>query len=189
MNDPRALPPDLPAPSDDGGARHLPGLRLPAVTLPATGGGHVDLGDPNPAWTVLLCFPRASQPDVPPPAGWDLIPGARGCTAELCDARDQHAHLAGLGARVFGVSTQTPGVQQEIATRLILPFALLSDAAFRLTDALRLPSFTAGGSRLLRRLTLLVRRGRIETVFYPIFPPDRHVAEVVAALAARGRAP
>jgi peroxiredoxin (alkyl hydroperoxide reductase subunit C) len=39
-----------------------------------------------------------------------------------------------------------------------------------------LPAFTAGGLRLLRRLTLVVRVGVIETVFYPVFPPDRSAA-------------
>lgn len=189
MSDPHQLPPDLPAPSDDGACHHLPGLRVPTVTLPASSGGTIDLGCPISGWTVLFCFPRASQPDAPPPPGWERIPGARGCTAELCDARDRHRRLVGLGARVFGISTQTPAAQQEIAMRLRLPFALLSDAEFRLTEALLLPIFTAGGLRLLRRLTLLVRHGVIETVFYPIFPPDRHVAEVIAVLAAReGRA-
>jgi peroxiredoxin len=185
MSDPSRLPPDLPAPPDDGAGRHLPGLRLPAVTLPASGGGRVDLGRPIPGWTVLFCFPRASQPDAPPPPDWDRVPGARGCTAELCDVRDRHQRLVGLGARVFGISTQTSLVQQEIATRLSLPFRLLSDAEFQLTEALLLPTFIAGGMRLIRRLTLLVRQGVIETVLYPVFPPDRHAAEVIAVLAAR----
>jgi peroxiredoxin len=59
---------------------------------------------------------------------------------------------------------------------------LLSDEHFVFTDALRLPTFTVEGSRLLRRLTLILRSGRVERVFYPIFPPDRHAAEVVAYL-------
>jgi len=179
VSDPRILPPDLPVPPDDGACRHLPRLRMPVVTLPATTGGTVDLGHPNPGWTVLYCFPRASEADTPTPPGWDRIPGARGCTAQACDFRDHHHRLVALGAVVFGISTQAPAPQKEVATRLELPFALLSDAGFALTTALRLPTFTVGGQRLLRRLTLVVRAGVIETVFYPVFPPDRSAAPVI----------
>src|SRR5665213_904142 len=165
MTDPQRLPPDLPVPPDDGACRHLPGLWMPALALPGTAGGTVDLGHPAATWTVLYCFPRASQPDAPPPPDWDRIAGARGCTAQACDFRDHHQRLVALGAVVFGISTQTPAVQQEVATRLRLPFELLSDDGFPLTKALDLPTFTAGGLRLLRRLTLVVRHGVIETVF------------------------
>ena len=185
MDDPRILPPDLPTPPDDGACRHLSGLRMPAVALPGTGGATVDLGRPTAAWAVLYCFPRASQPHAPPPPDWDRIPGARGCTAQACDFRDHHQRLTALGAVVFGISTQTPAAQREVATRLRLPFELLSDEGFPLTRALGLPTFTAGGLRLLRRLTLVVRNGVIETVFYPIFPPDRSTTPVIDWLASR----
>ena len=185
MTDPQRLPPDLPVPPDDGACRHLPGLRMPALALPGTGGGTVDLGRATPAWTVLYCFPRASQPGDPPPPDWDRIPGARGCTAQACDFRDHHQPLIALGAVVFGISTQTPAALQEIATRLLPPFELLSDDGFQLTEALRLPTFTAGGPRLLRRQTLVVRHGVIETVFYPIFPPDRSTVQLIEWLANR----
>jgi peroxiredoxin len=185
MDDPRILPPDLPMPPDDGACRHLPGLRMPALALPGTAGGMVDLGRAMPVWIVLYCFPRANQFDAPPPPNWDRIPGARGCTAQACDFRDHHQRLAALGAVVFGISTQTRVVQQEVATRLRLPFELLSDEGFPLTRALGLPTFTAGGLRLLRRLTLIVRHGVIKTVFYPIFPPDRSTAPVIDWLASR----
>ena len=185
MTDPERLPPDLPVPLDDGACRHLPGLRMPALALPGTGDGTVDLGRATPAWAVFYCFPRASQPGVPPPPDWDRIPGARGCTAQACDFRDHHQRLAALGAVVFGISTQTRAVQQEVATKLHLPFELLSDDGFRLTEALGLPTFAAGGLRLLRRLTLVVRHAVIEAVFYPIFPPDRSTVPVIDWLASR----
>jgi len=83
---------------------------------------------------------------------------------------------------VFGASTQDTDYQREAAERLQLPFELLSDSEFALTDALRLPTFDFEGVRLLKRLTMIVRAGRIEHVFYPIFPPDRHADEVLAWL-------
>jgi peroxiredoxin len=108
-----------------------------------------------------------------------VIPGARGCTPQACDFRDHHRELAGLGAEVFGLSTQTSEYQREMAERLQLPFEVLSDANFRFCDALRLPTFTVEGMRLVKRLTLVIQNGRIETVFYPVFPPNENAAQVI----------
>jgi len=178
-DDLHTLPTGLPVPVDDGAARHLVGRSLPAVELPSTGGQHVRLDASGPGWTVLYCYPRTGRPDVDPPPGWDDVPGARGCTPQACSYRDHYAELMALGARVYGMSTQTTEYQQEMATRLHLPFPVLSDAEFRLTDALGLPTFEIQGIRLLRRLTLLVRANRIEHCFYPVFPPDADAEQVL----------
>ena len=50
---------------------------------------------------------------------------------------------------------------------------MLSDAEFRFVDALRLPTFEVSGMRLVKRLTLILRDGTIEHVFYLVFPPDQ----------------
>jgi peroxiredoxin len=173
------LPPDLPVPVDDGAADHLPGSRMPSVRLPSTGGRLLDVGTLGPGRAVLYCYPRTGRPDRPVPDGWDGIPGARGCTPESCGFRDHAGELADLGAIVFGVSTQSTEDQREAAERLRLPFELLSDARLDLASALRLPTFQFESSTLLKRLTLVVRNGVIEHVFYPVFPPDRHAEEVV----------
>jgi peroxiredoxin len=177
-----ALPQDLPAPEDDGAAAHLLGARMPEVALPATDGRLVRLsllGRP----TVVYAYPRTGQPgQAPLVAEWDQIPGARGCTPESCGFRDHHAELAALGVDVYGLSTQDTDYQREAAERLALPFPLLSDEALLLTNALRLPTFDAAGSTLLKRLTLLVEDGVIEHVWYPVFPPDTHAADVLAWL-------
>ena len=87
---------------------------------------------------------------MPLPEGWDEIPGARGCTPQSCAFRDHHADLLAAGAeRVFGLSTQDTDYQREAAERLHLPFPLLSDAALRLTTALRLPAMLGGGRHAL----------------------------------------
>ena len=176
------LPTDLPVPIDDGACTHLAGRRMPAIALPSTQGGLVDLSASTSPRTIVYCYPRTGQPDQPLPTGWDAIPGARGCTPQSCGFRDHHAGLAARGASVFGLSTQTPDYQREMAERLHLPFAVLSDAGFRLTEALDLPSFTVDGMRLIKRLTLVLRGGAIEHVFYPVFPPDRSASEVLAWL-------
>ncbi len=176
------LPPDLPVPHDDGASDHLRGMRMPRVSLRSTGGRDVDVADLGDRRTVLYFYPRTGRPDRPVPAEWDAIPGARGCTPESCGFRDHFAEISALGAGVYGVSTQDTDYQGEAAERLHLPFELLSDSEFALTNALRLPTFDFEGVRLLKRLTLVVRAGQVEHVFYPVFPPDRHAEEVLTWL-------
>ena len=158
---------------------HLPGLAMPTVRLPSTAGRLVDLGALRAPRTVIYCYPRTGRPGEPLPDGWDMIPGARGCTPQSCSFRDHHRELADRGAEVYGLSSQTTEYQREMAERLHLPFEVLSDADFVFTDALRLPTFEAGGMRLIKRLTLVVRDGRIEHVFYPVFPPNESAAQVL----------
>jgi len=180
-----SLPPDLPVPVDDGAADHLPGTAIPPVTLAATDGSSVRLDDPTALRTVVFAYPRTGRPNEEPPGGteaWDAIPGARGCTPQACGYRDHHAELVELGVRVFGLSSQDPDYQREAAERLELPYPLLSDDSFRLADALRLPRFEHAGLTLLRRHTLVIDNGRIETVFYPVFPSDRDAETVIAWL-------
>jgi peroxiredoxin len=173
-----ALPPDLPVPVDDGACAHLVGMLVPSVALASTAGGTVNLAA-LPGRTVVYAYPRTGQPDQDSPPGWDAIPGARGCTPQSCAFRDHHAELQALGARVFGLSTQDTPYQQEAVARLHLPFPLLSDAALTFAYGLRLPTFTVAGMTLLKRLTLILRDGAIEHVFYPVFPPDKNAAEVI----------
>ena len=166
------LPPDLPRPVDDGAASHLVGMALPNIALRSTAGRVVDLARSSALQTVVYCYPMTGVPGKPLPEGWDAIPGARGCTPQSCNFRDQHEEFRRCGAQVFGLSTQTTEYQQEMAARLHLPFEVLSDAEFALTNALRLPTFEVAGTRLLKRLTLIIRSGRIAHVFYPVFPPN-----------------
>lgn len=175
----------LPVPRDDGAAAHLAGLRLPRVPLATTGKETVTLAD-LAGRTVVYAYPRTGRPGEPPPPGWDMIPGARGCTPQACAFRDHHGELAELGVdHLFGLSTQSPDEQREAAERLHLPFPLLSDhlGTFRL--AARLPTFEVGGRVLLKRLTLVIRDGVVEHVFYPVFPPDRNAAAVIEWLRRR----
>ena len=175
----------LPVPEDDGAARHLPGLNVPSVALPATDGTTVDLST-LAGLTVVYAYPRTARPSEPNPDGWDLIPGARGCTPQTCAFRDHFTELKSLGvSHLFGLSTQDTAYQREMAERLHLPFPVLSDASLALTRALRLPTLATHGMTLLKRLTLIVQDGRIEHVFYPVFPPDRNAADVAAWLMAR----
>jgi len=172
------LPKDLPIPFDDGACNHLPGMRLPSVPLISTTGRTVDLAKIS-GRTVVYCYPRTGSPDKDPPQGWDEIPGARGCTPQSCAFRDHYQELRGLGAEVVGLSTQDTDYQKEAVERLHLPFPLLSDEKLIFTKAVNLPTFEVESVTLIKRLTLVIRDGFVEHIFYPVFPPDKNADEVI----------
>ncbi|MEZ5912981.1 MAG: peroxiredoxin [Paracoccaceae bacterium] len=157
---------------------------MPSLRLPATDGRPVDLSA-LPGVTVVYAYPRTSPPDAPPLPGWDLIPGARGCTPQSCAFRDHFGELRAAGFdQVFGLSTQGTAYQREAAERLHLPFALLSDADLALADALALPRFTAAGMVLLCRLTMLLQNGVVRNVFCPVLDPAGNAEAVLDSLKA-----
>jgi peroxiredoxin len=178
----------IPAPVDNGGAAHLMGHKLPWVALRATDDTLVML-QTLPGRVVVFIYPRTGQPGAALPDGWDDIPGARGCTPQSCAFRDLYADLTAAGAaRVYGLSTQDTDYQREAATRLQLPFPLLSDADLMFATALRLPTLVVDGQTLLERMALVIDDGSISQVFYPVFPPDRNAGDVLAWLQANPKA-
>ena len=75
--------------------------------------------------TVVYIYPMTGRPEIPLPDGWDMLPGARGCTPQSCAFRDHRDELSRLGVdHIFGLSTQDTDYQREAAERLHLPFAL-----------------------------------------------------------------
>lgn len=181
------LPEDLPKPEDDGACDHLPGMEVPSFPLTSTSGRAVDISR-SPGKTVLYCYPMTGRPDRELPENWNDIPGARGCTPESCAFRDLHVEFRSFGARVFGLSTQSTDYQREATERLGLQYELLSDENLEFAAALNLPIFEVEEMTLIKRLTLVVRDGRIEKVFYPIFPPDEHPSEVLKWLGENAKA-
>jgi peroxiredoxin/DNA-binding transcriptional MerR regulator len=177
----KVLPDNLPIPVDDGGADHLVGLAMPTETFSATDGRKVNLAGLGGGRTVIYLYPLTGVPGTDLPEGWDAIPGARGCSTEACDFRDHFTLLRDAGVEnVFGMSSQGSGYQREVVDRLRLPFPMLSDPTFALAEALALPTFAATGhERLYTRLTLILKDGVIEHVFYPIFPPNTHAQQVL----------
>jgi len=162
-----------------GGADHLKsGMASPSILLPATDGTAVDIAR-LPKRSLVMVYPWTGRPGHPNPPDWDLIPGAHGSTPELEGFRDRHADFMGLGIRLFGLSRQTTDYHHELVTRLGLPFPILSDTEGHFAAALNLPSFTTGGETYLKRLTLALRDGVIESVFYPVADPAHHVDEVL----------
>lgn len=173
----------IPAPTDDGAARHLVGMAIPPLALLATDDTSVTLSE-LPGRTVVFAYPRTGEPGkISLVDDWDMIPGARGCTPQTCSFRDLFADLKAAGAEhVFGLSTQDNVYQTEMASRLHLPFPVLSDEKLALSRALNLPTMEVAGLTLIKRLALIVDDGVITHVFYPVFPPDRNAGDVLAWL-------
>ena len=183
-HDPYTLPPDLPVPEDDGAAAHLPGTVVPRLDLPTTDQRALDLAEAAQQLLVLYIYPRTGKPGEPLPTGWDEIPGARGCTPQSCAFRDPHAEIVAAGAHTLGLSAQNVAEQHEVVERLGLPYALASDPLLLLAQALDLPTFEVDGMHLYKRITLIADEGRIEKVFYPVFPPNRNAQDVLEWLQA-----
>ena len=181
MSGAEAIRPDTQEAGHDRVASGLIGGSMPALRLETTGGA-VDLAELASELLVLFIYPHATGlPDAPVP-GWDLIPGARGCTAQSCGFRDHHGRLRDLGAETAGLSVQSVDEQREFAARVGLHYRLISDPTRQLGDALGLPTFDAGGRTFYKRLTLIARGGRIVKVFHPVLEPERNAADVVAWL-------
>lgn len=191
MNQPNLMDVDwskIPVPVDDGAAKHLIGMKMPPVVLPATDGSPVKLAA-LPGRVVLFAYPRTGEPGkIGLVDDWDMIPGARGCTPQTCAFRDLFKDLKDAGAQhVFGISTQDSAYQRDMVERLHVPFQVLSDSDLALTRALKLPSMDVAGLTLIKRLALIVDDATITRVFYPVFPPDRNAGDVLAWLRANPR--
>jgi len=178
MKDLYKLPDDLPIPVDDGACDHLHELRIPPVSLKGVSDAVIDLNSIK-GISVIFFYPMIGKPDSPPMIGWNDIPGARGCTPQSCSFRDKHSQLEKLEAKVFGVSSQPLIDQKEASARLNLPFELLNDSQFELTKALNLPTFEYETSTFIKRITIISVNGVIKKIFYPVFPPNENVKDVI----------
>jgi len=174
------LPPDLPVPVDDGACAHLEGMAAPDLELESSNGpvNLATFGD-----VVVYIYPRTGKPGIEPKETWNAIPGARGCTPQSCGFRDHAEELRAHGLRLAGLSAQPLEDQVELSERLGILYPVIADPELRLKEVLGLPTFEFEGAELYRRLTLVLTSGRIQKVFYPVFPPDRNAEEVVAWLA------
>lgn len=184
---PYMFPADMPVPTDDGACDHLPGMRIPSVSLRSTKGGFLNLAEASQRPSVFFFYPETGSPGDPIPKSWNEIPGARGCTPQSCAFRDHYRDFKKLGFKVFGVSSQNFEEQLEFARCNNLPYELLNDSDFILTNALLLPTFEFQSKLFIKRLALVAREGGIEKIFYPIFPPDKNAERVLEYLQGKGK--
>tara|TARA_B110000263_G_scaffold214657_1_gene199248 strand:- start:546 stop:932 length:387 start_codon:yes stop_codon:yes gene_type:complete len=119
------------------------------------------------------------RPDQPLPENWDAIPGARGCTPQNCSFRDNYDNLIKVNALPIGVSTQSVSDIKEMTNRLHIPYDVISDQELKMASAINLPIFSINEKKFLKRVTLIIEQSVIKKVFYPIFPPNTHINEVL----------
>ena len=151
---------------------------MPSIALKGTSNTVIDLGCIE-GTAVIFFYPMNGRPDSLPMIGWNDIPGARGCTPQVCSFRDNYSRMEELGVRLFGISSQPLVDQKEAHVRLALPFELLNDSSFELTKALNLPTFEYNGTTYIKRITVISVDGMIRKTIYPVFPPDRNVNDVI----------
>ena len=173
------LPDDLPIPVDDGACNHLTNFTLPPISLPNQDGNLLRLNRLDTFRIVLYCYPMTGRPDRPLPNNWDSIPGARGCTPQTCTFRDKYDEIVSLNAIPIGVSTQAVDDLKEMVTRLGVTYDVVSDINLEFAKILSIPTFTIKDKVFLKRTTLIIEKSVIKKVFYPIFPPNKHIHEVI----------
>lgn len=182
------FPKDLPKPVDDGACNHLTNFTVPSIKLPPTSSPDqlVDVSRLS-GLSIIFCYPRTGAPNETIPPEWDAIPGARGCTPQACSFREYLPDLQKYGvANLYGLSTQGTAYQQEVRERVHLPYDLLSDEELKFAEGLKLPLFEYQGSKLIKRLSVAIEDGKIIKWWYPVFPPDSNVYEILEWLKTRG---
>jgi len=162
----------FPIPENDGAANHLEKSSIPSISLPNQEGNLLRLDRSDTFRMILYFFPMTGRPDMPLPENWNSIPGASGCTLETCKFRDKYDDL-------IGVTAQTVEHNKEMTNRLGIPFDVLSDAKLELKDSLSLPTFSIDNKIYLKRLTLIIEKKIVKKVFYPIYPIEKHVDDII----------
>ena len=173
------FPPELPIPEDDGSCKHLLGKTIPDISLPNQDGNDLKLKREASFRIVLYCYPMTGNPRKPLPPNWNDLPGARGCTPQACSFRDHYDDLIKRNAIPIGVSTQSVSELKEMINRLHIPYDILSDSELKFAKLMKLPTFKIKNFVFIKRLTLIIEQFVIIKVFYPIFPPDLHIYEVL----------
>lgn len=173
------LPTKLQKPLQDGACDHLLNLTISDICLPTQDGNLLKLNRSDTFRLVIFCYPMTGHPDFPLPENWNTIRGASGCTSQNCSFRDNYDNLTSANSLPIGVSTQSVSEIKEMTTRLNIPYDVVSDQELKLTSALNLPTFSIGGKKFIKRLTLIVEKSIIKKIFYPIFPPHTHINDVL----------
>jgi len=178
------LPKTLPKPIDDGSCNHLNGKLISNISLPNQDGNLLKLNRSDTFRLVIYCYPMTGHPERSLPKNWDNIPGARGCTAQTCTFRDAQDDFVKLNAIPVGLTTQSVDDIKEMTKRLKVIYDVVSDESLIFTKQLKLPTFKIDEKVFIKRLTLIVEKSIIKNCFYPVFPPDLHVNEVLKYLKA-----
>jgi len=137
---------------------------VPIISLPDQHGNLVNFDDfINKHPLVIYFYPKDDTP---------------GCTREACGFRDQFEVFQEAGAKIFGISADSPKSHLKFAERYRLPFSLLSDQDKKVQKQFGVSSSIFG--LLPGRVTFIIdREGIIRKVFNSQFQASKHVEEAV----------
>jgi len=173
------LPWNLPQPKDDGTTNHLLGRNIPDIILPSTKDSFLDLSNINRKYGILYFFPMMAMPEKDLPSGWNEIPGARGCTPQNISFSKHNVELEKFDAISIGISSQPIYELEQLYSLRKLSQILVSDNKLEFQKRLNVPTFDVDDKTMYKRLTLIVKEYKIIKVFYPVFPPDRHIFKIL----------
>lgn len=104
-----------------------------------------------------------------------------GCTREACSFRDSYQDFEDVGARVIGVSSDSPSSHKKFAEKYRLPFTLLSDRENNLRSAFAVKPDLFG--LIPGRVTFVVdKQGVIQYVFDSQMSSEKHMEESLKAI-------
>ncbi|HUA88455.1 MAG TPA: peroxiredoxin [Steroidobacteraceae bacterium] len=146
-----------------------PGSKVPAFSLPASGGGTWSLKDAAGKKLVIYFYPK------------DMTSG---CTRESQDFRDLYKAFRKAGTEVVGVSRDSVASHDKFAAKESLPFPLLADTdekVCKLFDVIRQKSLYGRKYLGVDRSTFLIDgAGRLVQEWRGVKVPG-HAEEVLEA--------
>ena len=172
------LPDNLTRPHDDGSTNHLLGRQIPELVLPSTKDDFFNFPNTDKKHCILYFFPMmATEKNLP--LGWNDIPGARGCTPQNISFDKHSQDLQKHDVMTVGISSQSIHELEQLSLLRGLSNVLISDMQLEFNKKLDVPTFDVGGKTFYKRLTLIAKNSKIIKVFYPVFPPDKHIFEIL----------
>ena len=157
--------------------KQLSNKKVPNIELKATNGKVVNLYKLDK--TVIFIVPRPSSPLYTTPKNWDKIPGAKGCTIQSTNYKDNIEEFTRLGYTIYGLSVQSLQYLTEVRQRLELPFEFLSDEELKLASLLNLPTMKIENLTLYKRVTLIIEKNVIRKAFYPVISPAKNSIDTI----------
>jgi peroxiredoxin (alkyl hydroperoxide reductase subunit C) len=100
--------------------------------------------------------------------------------------RVKERELAAFGFQAIGISSQSCRLQREAVLANRIGHRLLSDPELLLARELELPTLTLAGALWYRRITLVLARGQVVKVFFPVREPAHNAAQVIAWICMHG---
>lgn len=140
---------------------------IPDFSLPATGGVLFQSSKLKRKHLILFFYPKDNTP---------------GCTTENMQFRDLYAEFQALDCEICGISRDSLKAHENFIAKLVLPFALLSDAdeiACQLFGVIKMKNLYGKQVRGIERSTFVLDRGGILRGEWRSVKADGHAQEVL----------